>query len=96
MIIINIYYNLILGLFQKAIMQSGCAFNQWALNKNHRASALKLANNLGCLSSDPKKIVKCLKNVSAIDLVKETQFKVCKYRILTSFFTGTNTQTHTN
>ncbi|KAE9537486.1 hypothetical protein AGLY_006509 [Aphis glycines] len=63
------------GLFQKAIMQSGCAFNPWVLNENHRATAFKLANNLGCLSSDPKEIVKCLKNVSAIDLVKETEFK---------------------
>jgi len=63
------------GLFQKAIMQSGCAFNPWALNENHRVSAFKLANNLGCLSNDPNEIVKYLRNVSAIDLVKETKFK---------------------
>ncbi|KAF0750324.1 Uncharacterized protein FWK35_00017165 [Aphis craccivora] len=63
------------GLYQRAIMQSGCAFNPWALNENHRATAFKLANNLGCLSSDPKEIVKYLKNISAIDLVKETKFK---------------------
>nr|AVE15907.1 CarE [Rhopalosiphum maidis] len=63
------------GLFQKAIMQSGCAFNPWALNENHRVSAFKLANNLGCLSSDPNEIVRYLRNVSAIDLVKETKFK---------------------
>jgi len=75
----NIYYNLILGLFEKAIMQSGSAFNPWSFTENHRASAYKLANNLGCLSNDPKEILKYLKNVSAIDLVKETEFKVCKY-----------------
>uniref|UniRef100_A0A2S2PBR1 Esterase FE4 n=1 Tax=Schizaphis graminum TaxID=13262 RepID=A0A2S2PBR1_SCHGA len=56
-------------------MQSGCAFNPWVLNENHRVSAFKLANNLGCLSSDPNEIVKYLRNVSAIDLVKETKFK---------------------
>ncbi|CAH1720586.1 unnamed protein product [Aphis gossypii] len=56
-------------------MQSGCAFNPWALNENHRATAFKLANKLGCFSNDPKEIVKCLKNVSAIDLVKETESK---------------------
>lgn len=58
-------------------MQSGCAFNPWALNENHRVAAFKLAKNLGCLSSDPNEIVKYLRNVSAIDLVKETKFKVC-------------------
>ncbi|CAI6351252.1 unnamed protein product [Macrosiphum euphorbiae] len=63
------------GLFQKAIMQSGCAFNIWALNENHRIVAFKLANNLGCLSNDPEEIVKYLKNVPAIDLVKGTKFK---------------------
>jgi len=60
-------------------MQSGSAFNPWAFTENHRAAAYKLANNLGCLSNDPKEILKYLKNVSAIDLVKETEFKVCKY-----------------
>ncbi|XP_015374788.1 PREDICTED: esterase FE4-like isoform X2 [Diuraphis noxia] len=63
------------GLFQKAIMQSGCAFNPWALNENHRISAIKLAKNLGCLSNDPEKIAKYLRNVSAIDLVKGSKFK---------------------
>jgi len=66
-------------------MQSGCAFNPWALNKNHMATAIKLAKNLGCLSNDPEEIVKYLKNVPAIDLVKGTKFKVCKYCILKSF-----------
>ncbi|XP_060878202.1 esterase FE4-like isoform X2 [Metopolophium dirhodum] len=63
------------GLFQKAIMQSGCALNPWALNENHRVAAFKLAYNLGCLSNDPEEIVKYLKNVPAVDLVKETKFK---------------------
>jgi len=69
-------------------MQSGCAFNPWALNENHKIAAIKLANNLGCLSSDPEEIVKYLRNVPAIDLVKATKFKVCKYCILMSFFSG--------
>lgn len=68
----------ILGLFQKAIMESGCAFNPWVLNENHREAAFKLARNVGCLSNDTQEIVKYLKNVPAIDLVKESKFKVCK------------------
>ncbi|XP_022165143.1 bile salt-activated lipase-like isoform X2 [Myzus persicae] len=63
------------GLFQKAIMQSGCAFNPWAFNEDHKVTAFKLAKNVGCSSSDPEEIVKYLKNVPAIDLVKGTQFK---------------------
>lgn len=67
-------------------MQSGCAFNPWVINENHRVTASKLANNLGCLSNDPKEIVKYLKNVPAIDLLKGTNFKVCKYCVSMSFF----------
>ncbi|CAI6342914.1 unnamed protein product [Macrosiphum euphorbiae] len=77
------------GLFKKAIMQSGCVFNPWAFNENHRVAAFKFANNLGCLSNDPEEIVKYLRNVPAIDLVKATKFKVGKYCVLMSFFTGT-------
>jgi len=66
-------------------MQSGCAFNPWVLNENHRIAAIKLANNLGCLSNDSEKIVKYLRNVSAIDLMKGSKFKVCEYCVLMNF-----------
>lgn len=75
--IFNLFLLFILGLFQKAIMQSGCAFNPWVLNENHRVAAFKLANNLGCFSNDPEEVVKYLRNVPVINLVKETKFKVC-------------------
>ncbi|XP_022165542.1 esterase E4-like [Myzus persicae] len=58
------------GFFQKAIMQSGCMFNPWALNEKHRESAFKLAKNLGCEKDNPKEVVQYLLNIPAIDIVK--------------------------
>lgn len=66
------------GLFQKAIMQSGCIFNSWALRENHKQIALKFAKYLGCQKDDPKEIVQYLLNVPAFDLVKSTTLGVRK------------------
>lgn len=66
------------GLFQKAIMQSGCIFNSWAFNENHREIALKFAKNVGCIKDDPKEIVQYLLKMRAIDLVKGSKFGVSK------------------
>lgn len=66
----------IAGLFQKAIMQSGCAFNIWALNKNHKETAFDLAKKLGCQKVNPQEIVEYLKSLPATDLVKHTKFEV--------------------
>jgi len=66
-------------------MQSGCVFNPWAFNDNHREVALKLAEQLGCQKDDPKEIVQYLLNIPAIDLVKCTTLKV-KYEVCTHFF----------
>lgn len=65
-----------LGLFQKAIMQSGCMFNPWAFNENHRESAFKLAKHLGCEKDNPQEVVQYLLNVPAIDIVKFTKIEV--------------------
>ncbi|XP_025406470.1 esterase FE4-like isoform X2 [Sipha flava] len=63
-----------LGLFQKAIMQSGCIFNSWSFNENHRETAFKFAKNVGCLKDDPKEILQYLLKMPAIDLIKGTKF----------------------
>lgn len=57
-------------------MQSGCIFNLWALNLNHREGAFKIAKKLGCQDDDPTKIIKYLKNLSAVDLVKASKYEV--------------------
>lgn len=65
-------------------MQSGCIFNSWALNENHRETALKFAKNVGCLKDDPKEILQYLLEMPAIDLVKGTKSGVSKF-ICTAF-----------
>lgn len=67
---------LTIGIFQKAIMQSGCIFNTWALNEKHRETANRFAKNMGCEKDDPREIIQYLKNVPAKDLVKKTKFEV--------------------
>lgn len=66
-------------------MQSGCAFNPWAFNKNHKEAAFKLAEILDCQKNNPLEIVEYLRNIPAIDLVKASslkyRFEVCKGKI---------------
>lgn len=69
-------YSSIKGTFQKAIMQSGCMFNSWALNEKHKEIAFMLARSVGCQKDDPQEIVQYLKNIPAKDLVKCTKFEV--------------------
>jgi len=65
------------GMFQKAIMQSGCVFNPWALNEKHsKDAALLLAKKFGCEEDDPKNIIQYLLNIPAIDLVKFSTTKI--------------------
>lgn len=78
MLCYNIFF---LGLFQKAIMQSGSVFNTWALNLKHKEEAFKLAKKLGCQEDNPTEILKYLKNVSAVDLLKASMYEVCDLTI---------------
>ncbi|CAB3257416.1 unnamed protein product [Arctia plantaginis] len=57
-------------LISKAIIQSGTAFNFWALQRNPEDTAASLAKMLGCKSADPEQILEHLRNCSAIELVK--------------------------
>lgn len=59
-------------------MQSGCMFNSWALQENHRKIAFKFAKILGCRKDDPVEIVQYLRSIPAIDLVKAIEYKVSK------------------
>ncbi|XP_050438029.1 juvenile hormone esterase-like [Adelges cooleyi] len=63
------------GVFQRAIMQSGCVLNPWAFTSKHKNAALKIAADLGCPSDDPHKIVQYLRKVPVNDLVKASMFK---------------------
>jgi len=60
-------------------MQSGNIYNSWALKKDHKETAFRLAKILGCEKEDPKDIVDYLKTVPAVDLVKHSKLEVCKY-----------------
>jgi len=74
--IIQVFFKLKLGVFQKAIMQSGSIFNPWAFNEKHSINAaFELAKNLGCEKQNPKEIVQYLQNVPANDLVKCSKSK---------------------
>lgn len=60
-------------------MESGCIFNLWAFNENHKEAALNLAKILGCDQNDPKEIVEYLRTVSALDLVMSSKSEVCTF-----------------
>jgi len=81
-----LYFILKLGLFQKAIMQSGCMFNPWAFTEKHKERAFKLAKNLGCVKDDPKEVVQFLLSVPAIDIVKLTKIEVVMHKVDKNIF----------
>lgn len=64
-----------LGLFNKAILQSGMATCFWALTENAEVNAFKLASILGNDSKDPKEVVDFLKTIPAAEIVN-AQYKV--------------------
>lgn len=70
------------GLFQKAIMQSGNMLDSWALNEKHREAAFGLAKHFGCDKSDANEIVRYLRTVPAMDLIKYSNLEVCTCRSL--------------
>ncbi|KAF4526362.1 hypothetical protein B566_EDAN014100, partial [Ephemera danica] len=53
------------GLFHRAILQSGSAYNPWALTRHAPRHANELARALGCSSQDP---LKCLQTADAHQL----------------------------
>lgn len=57
------------GLFHKAIVMSGVAFNPWAFARKPLECAFKLGELLGCRTNDPNKLLQHLKSASPEDLV---------------------------
>uniref|UniRef100_A0A0K8TIJ0 Carboxylic ester hydrolase n=1 Tax=Lygus hesperus TaxID=30085 RepID=A0A0K8TIJ0_LYGHE len=57
------------GLFNKAIPNSGSALNPWAIAKNPKASALALAQLVGCPINDTMLTLRCLRERPAEHLL---------------------------
>lgn len=58
------------GLFHKAIMQSGVAFNPWAIiSEKPSKYGFQLAAKLGETSTDPETVVEFLRTIDAKKLV---------------------------
>jgi len=57
------------GLFHKAIIQSGCAFNFWALQEEPLKNSIKLAAELGCTSEEPSDVLRLLQAAPTEDLI---------------------------
>lgn len=65
-----------LGLFHKAIYQSGTATCPWAIGLSTPENCFKLASILGFEDSkDPKEVVEFLRTIPASQLI-EAQFKI--------------------
>uniref|UniRef100_A0A673VT11 Carboxylesterase type B domain-containing protein n=1 Tax=Suricata suricatta TaxID=37032 RepID=A0A673VT11_SURSU len=72
-IVITINYRLgILGLFQKAIIQSGTALSSWAVNYQPAKYTRILADKVGCNMLDTTDMVECLRNKNYKELIQQT------------------------
>lgn len=60
------------GLFHRGISQSGTALMPWAIQGGAAQKARDLAGFLNCDDSNTKTFIKCLKNIPADELVKQT------------------------
>ncbi|XP_059468276.1 esterase FE4-like [Neocloeon triangulifer] len=59
------------GLFSKAIVQSGSAFNDWANLKQPRRVSLRAVRNVGCKSKIEIENINCLRETDATKFVRE-------------------------
>ena len=79
----------ILGLFHRAISQSGTATCGWTYNGHPEETANRLADKLGCKGSK-KEIVECLVKIDAVELMKALPgFLRAKVRVSFSYGSGT-------
>lgn len=78
MLIIHIMTVVLLGLFHRAIMQSGCTLNPWAIGDR---TAVKVAKALGYDSENERDVLNFLRSVpaekflDALDIVKDVNMK---------------------
>ncbi|CAO1367208.1 unnamed protein product [Diamesa serratosioi] len=74
------------GLFQNGISTSGVALNPWVMCENAREKAHKVASLVNCPTHNHKRMVKCLKNTPAEELVKQaTKFQPFLYNPFSPF-----------
>ncbi|XP_025060841.1 neuroligin-3 isoform X5 [Alligator sinensis] len=71
-IVITLNYRVgVLGLFQRAIIQSGSALSSWAVNYQPVKYTSMLADKVGCNVLDTVDMVDCLRQKSAKELVEQ-------------------------
>lgn len=64
-------YVVLLGLFQRAIAQSGSAISSWAVNYRPMMYTKILARKVGCTLGDMAELVDCLRRKSFRELVDQ-------------------------
>jgi len=75
-----------IGLFHRAISQSGCVLNSWLYARYPKQQAQSLAKKVNCPTQSSQEMVKCLKNVNAKDIVsthREMRVQLRKHSRLT-------------
>ncbi|XP_028923616.1 neuroligin-3 isoform X1 [Ornithorhynchus anatinus] len=71
-IVVTLNYRVgVLGLFQRAIIQSGSALSSWAVNYQPAKYTGLLADKVGCNVLDTADLVDCLRQKSAKELVEQ-------------------------
>uniref|UniRef100_UPI00398EDF4D neuroligin-3a isoform X1 n=1 Tax=Pristiophorus japonicus TaxID=55135 RepID=UPI00398EDF4D len=80
-IVITLNYRVgVLGLFQRAIIQSGSALSSWAVNYQPAKYTRLLAEKVGCNMLDTLDMVECLRQKSYKELV-EQDIKPAQYHV---------------
>lgn len=72
MFVMYIYHTYV-GLFQRAISQSGSALRIYALTNDRFGQAKKFAEKFGCPTEDSRELVDCLKKIDGNELVAAHQ-----------------------
>lgn len=73
-----------LGLFHKAISQSGCVLNTWLYSRHPKEQAKSLAQRVNCPTNSTEAMVKCLKVVDPRDIVR-THIEMTVRKIISRF-----------
>ncbi|XP_025411215.1 esterase E4-like [Sipha flava] len=86
----SVHYHMLspmsLGLFNRAIAESGSAFCHWAYAENVVSKTTQLAESLGCPTYCPAAIIKCLRSRPAMAIVQSLEnFMPWKYNPFTVF-----------
>lgn len=72
--IVSLYACFLLGLFSKAIAQSGSPIGEWAVQRRPRMYVERLALKLKCPNNqDSKEILKCLRSVDAGHIIDQSE-----------------------